>query len=225
MLSKLITDIGKKIIKSEIKRLQLKRTCRSLNIISALKYKTYCTKTKNKDHNDLNNIVPDFFLWNKEYFSNNNFYGISDIFREYSLCNIIPKAAIEHGVYFGKEVMDYEAAKNPTNNIITFSQYRYEVLSEKTKQNIICLGPYIHYVKPFLNEDFHNEKKALGKNLLVFPSHSVDLVTAEYDIEIFLNEIKKIAPNFNTVSVCIYWKDYLMKKHLPYQNAGFKIVS
>lgn len=91
------------------------------------------------------------------------------------------------------------------------------------------LGPYISYVKSLYSyEKLERMKKKLGRTLLVFPLHSVDdKEYTEYDIDEFIREVDAIKDQYcyDTVMVCMYWRDIHTNTFIPYKKKGWKIVT
>lgn len=135
------------------------------------------------------------------------------------------KAAIEHGVYLDDGVWDLDI-NHGYNNIITLGEARKEILKNRTDKNIVKVGPYIAYAESFWNEEkIVKEKVKNGKTLTVFPSHSTTQVDMNFDIPQFIKKIREISAGYDTIVVCMYWKDVLQKKYEAYEKEGFKIVS
>lgn len=110
--------------------------------------------------------------------------------------------------------------------MLTLSQKRKGILSRHTDKKIHMIGINIAYVDEFLTDMQKEKEKAyLGRNLLVFPMHSTATIDLDYNIQDFIREIKQVAKDFDSVRVCMYWKDLLRGQHLPYANEGFEIVS
>lgn len=70
-----------------------------------------------------------------------------------------------------------------------------------------------------------NFKKKLGRTLLVFPNHSSHYIETKFDERDLILEIEKVKNKFDTVLVCMYWKDILLKKEQPYKDKKYKIVT
>ena len=112
--------------------------------------------------------------------------------------------------------------------IITMSDFRKEVISKKVDAPVYAIGPYIAYAESFLNESkLKKYKNKLGKCLTVFPTHSTHWVDVSYDTEAFCAKIREIkdAYKFDSVRICLYWKDIINGFHKIYQDNGFKCVS
>ena len=136
---------------------------------------------------------------------------------------------IEHGMYFGKYVIENECHIPGLKTIYTFGPYRKKALEDNgiDHVNIVEVGPYILSVKNFCSQEFlAKTKRDYGKILLVFPYHSATEIVTDYKYEDFINEIKKIKKQFNIDSVFIsmFWLDIKRNNHLIYEKEGFKIV-
>lgn len=131
---------------------------------------------------------------------------------------------IEHGIYFGDNIsVDTHSFGAPI--VYTMGKQRESFLRLKGYE-AYSLGPYILYSKHFYSVIRLKEIKAkLGKTLLVFPSHSIEDVNVRFNENIFLNEIKKYVKEYDTILICLYWKDILNGCSHMYEDAGFCVVS
>ena len=157
----------------------------------------------------------------------NDFYGHATIIKKFAGYpnGYQLKAAIEHGVYLKPEGWDIDW-KSPLPSIFTFSTFRHQHLERHTNKRFFAIGPYIHYAKPFLSdEEAKKEHCRLGKNLLVFPAHSTHWVNAEYNIRQYCQQLEEIGKNFNTIRICLYWKDILNGAAKIYGQHGFECVT
>ena len=135
-------------------------------------------------------------------------------------------ALFEHGIQLTDYCNDFFRVHEYEPSIVP-SQYRVEVLKKQKNYNgSYAIGPYIHYAKSLLNSDeFNEEKERLGKTLLVFPSHSIEGLVSSFDYEIFCDEIKNLSSDFDSVRICMYYKDVNLKRFKPYQKKGFEIIT
>lgn len=166
-------------------------------------------------------------LYTNENYTPNDFYYHAYHLKRFS--GISPfhslNLSIEHGVYFSNYVWtsDLEHAES---KIITIGKNRQEIINKLTNKKVVNIGPYIYYVTGFYSEkQLSRLKQKLGRTLLVFPSHSTHWINSAYDIEYFAAEIKKYAAEYNTVLVCVYWKDILNGHHKYYIKNNFTCVS
>ena len=170
---------------------------------------------------------PKYFHCDELYFGN-SLYGIAQKLREYSGYQYPVNCCIEHGVYFGNYICKAEAIKSGLNGLITFSPQRMKHLIEQADVEVVPIGPYIHYARQLLSdEEIKNLHLKNGKTLLVFPTHSIDRIEANFSVAEFINKIKEIVSKyeFKTVIVCLYYKDILLRRDLDYLKEGFQVVT
>lgn len=136
------------------------------------------------------------------------------------------KASVEHAFFFGKDYWDIEV-NHDLPGIITQGSIRPEMLSKYTDKPVYPIGTYIQYADDFYYSE--EKKKELkdksGRTLLVFPMHSSHWIDLDYNVDEFIHEIQEVSAGFDTVRVCMYWKDIIRKTHLKYKEKGFEIVS
>ena len=130
---------------------------------------------------------------------------------------------VQHGYVF--EICNWEQSKLEKRNLV-WSQKLVDMYHEYTNnQDIYAIGSPFFYAHSILNKaQIEKEKKRLGKNLLAFPMHSQTHVDTNYDPNKFLNVLKEERKRFDTVRVCVYWKDVLRGSHKTYLDAGFECV-
>lgn len=135
-------------------------------------------------------------------------------------------AFFEHGILFTDYCGGAFRAHEYLPSVVA-SNYRVSVLEKQENYNgAYAIGPYIHYAEPLLSkEQIKEEKERLGRNLLVFPSHSVDEASAKFDFNEFCSKIDKIAKDFDSVRMCLYYRDIQLKNHIPYLKKGFEVVT
>ena len=164
------------------------------------------------------------------YFDDCNYYGILFQLLKYCKINVnnaalpLHEIYLEHGIVIGSLVRaDLVSLAKKT---LTYSDYRAQFILEQTGKAPILIGPYIHYAEGILSpEALSSLKKRLGRVLLVFPSHSIGAVAAEYDKNQFCMEIEKRKAGYDTVLVCMYWKDAQNGDHAYYQKMGYKLTT
>lgn len=142
---------------------------------------------------------------------------------------------VEHGVCFydtpeSTMLMGY-ADRMGIQNIYTFGTHRKALIEEYLqsrglRKNVIAVGPYIIGASNFHTEqELQAIKQKYGKILLVYPSHSINAVQAEYDEQSLISEIGSHVMDFDSVFICLYWKDILNTGRLQkYRNSGYTIV-
>ncbi|AWW32229.1 hypothetical protein DN752_19950 [Echinicola strongylocentroti] len=155
----------------------------------------------------------------------NNLYGIGKVFQEAGLELDIDNCLIEHGLILGDLVQKHNHASY-VPKIVTFSEYRRHKLRKKLIQKeVSCVGPYIKYANTILKEeDIAALRNSLGKTLVVFPSHSNDVTIVDFNSNDFIKKICEIAVDYDSVIICMYWKDIELGRAEEYIKKGFKVT-
>lgn len=138
---------------------------------------------------------------------------------------------IEHGLYFGEYVLLDDLKLKKPEVIYTYGDYRKKVLENSNHEflkdvRIEAIGPYINYVSNFAKKDTLKKiKEEYGKILLVFPTHASPEVDLNYKEDEFLEEIKSVSKNYDTVFISLFWLDILKEKHFAYEKLGYRVVT
>lgn len=140
-----------------------------------------------------------------------------------------PNCMIEHGLYFGRVVLEDECRYPQISTIYTYSLYRKEVLMEffgkDFDKNIVVVGPYIQYANHMLSVQQRQKiKENWGRVLLVFPSHSSPEGELSFDYHSWLEEIEKRAKTFDTVIISLFWLDIYNGNYTHYLNKGWNLA-
>lgn len=156
----------------------------------------------------------------------NDWYGHAKHFKKYLNLPLDYqfKFVIEHGFFPSEQISQPELEPN-FESYITSNKHRLRVV-KKIKKHVFNIGPFIHYVDHYLSKDkILEEKKRLGKNILVFPAHSFSYIIVNYNSKWFREKIKKISKNFDSVRICLFWADISLGLHQYYQSLGFECVT
>ena len=183
------------------------------------------SKLKFSDINSLSFDVPE--LITNEIATQNDFYFHARYIKKFigRADKKSIKAAIEHGLYYSYYHWDKDVDTN-FGGVITMGKNRRQCLEKVAPgKKIITIGPYLNYVEGLLNQNqFKKEKERLGRNLLVFPGHSTHHVGTDFDIKWLCKEIKKLSKDFDSTTICLYWKDVLRGGGDIYKKFGFNCV-
>ena len=136
------------------------------------------------------------------------------------------RGSIEHAPQLSKLLAGGFAIHNSLPSIVC-SKFRVELIENmEGNHGAYAIGPHIAYAKHvYTRKKIVEEKKRLGKNLLVFPAHSIQGLDAKYDFEDFINEIKLIGKDFDSIRICLFWKDILEGKYKKYLDDEFELVT
>lgn len=164
------------------------------------------------------------------YTSDNNtnaLYSLSEVLKKYAGLPLTTRlqGVIEHGLYGSEAILGNDVA-GMKKGVITMGEHRKLTLESLTNEPVYFVGPYIHYA-PFLlsGEELEKEQGRLGRNLLVFPYHSFGDSEACYDMENFADYIADIGKSYDTIRICLHWKDILNGVHLFYRARGYECVT
>lgn len=159
-----------------------------------------------------------------ETFQVNDFYGHASMLKRYvGLAGEKPlRSIIEHGVRFGNSNWATEI-NAPFFMYCCWSPSRFDVIHSATNKACFALGPLIEYVSPPRPERLEELHAAFGRNLLFFPSHSTHWVENDYDIAEICATLEQIGKDFDTVRVCMYWRDIQRGLHEEYIRRGFTV--
>lgn len=159
--------------------------------------------------------------------TDNNCFGIGWSLRQYagvkkSYCN----ALVEHGYFFGTYVQEVEK-KTFTKNLLTFGDVRKAHIEAVVKdKDVYPIGPYIHYAPDYYDEErFAEEKKRLGRTLLVFFSHSGTGESVSFDLDALIERINSIRKDFQTVVISLFWSDINPEIEKRLKAEGYLIFS
>lgn len=191
-----------------------------------IQYQYNIERCKKLSFFDVEKLVKPFFVFYCCSYPYNKFYGINRAVKNKLKKKILPlNTVIEHGVYFGDNVSSSELEYYKSPIVYTMGWHR-EKLLRSHGYKAFAIGPYILNVPSFLTDKQRmNIKGKMGKVLLVFPSHSIEGMCSEYDVSLFDRKIKEMSVKYDTVLICMYWKDIIEKRHLVYEKSGYNIVT
>ncbi len=149
-------------------------------------------------------------------------YGFNIILKQYAkFPRFLPLPChFEHGwtAFPNALVTDLETQK-PL--MLVFSKRRKQAWQSTSSVPVAIIGsPFSHY------KDFKKiSKKSDAKGTVVFPSHSTPELYAEYDVQEYCNILKKFPPEFQPVTICLFWLDFVSNIADIYRRAGFTVVT
>ena len=133
------------------------------------------------------------------------------------------RLGIQHGYVF--EFCNWEKSKLELRNLV-WSKKMVEMFREHTDNpDIYAIGSPFFYAESLLDkEQIRAERSRLGRNLLAFPMHSETHVDTNYNPNTFLNILAEEKKRFDTIRVCMYWKDIQRGTHKVFEDAGYECV-
>lgn len=198
-----------------------------------LSYYNYVLRTRNVDYFDYKKFARPCAIFAgitlKPGLLGNRCYGNWKAIQTVMGAKYDKHSMIEHGIYFGRQIIFTECEMPEISTIYTYSPYRLDVLKEHYQgylgKKVIAVGAYIKYAPNFHSGvELKAIKQKYGKILLVFPSHPSFSIDTVYNFEEFINEIDRIGKDFDSIFVSMFWVDIVNGKHKIYENKGYTIV-
>lgn len=105
--------------------------------------------------------------------------------------------------------------------MLVFSKRRVEVWKKKSSTPVAIMGsPFTHY------KNIHKiTQKPDAKGTIVFPSHSTLYVKNKFSRKEFCKKLKKLPKEFQPITVCLFYLDYIDPVSEIYRKMGFKVVT
>lgn len=157
----------------------------------------------------------------------NDFYGHAAMLKAYAgwpAHRPLP-LYIQHGVRFDLGCWARDALPEHRMGFVP-SQWRVDALSGRVEQRLVPVGPYLHYSPPLWDPaETEAAARGAGRLLLAYPAHSTHWINTDYDVGVFCAQINALRPRFDSVLVCLYWKDILRGVHRRYGAEGFRCVT
>jgi hypothetical protein len=175
------------------------------------------------DQERLDSICADRPLHTAELFKPNAYYGIDRIFKRYAgLPDMYAlKAVVPHGIHIGVRYVWDKERDAPLPVIFCYPSFRqHAYMAQSSKVIIPSASPFL-YVMAMLRDQPRPERRGT----IFFPVHSMDTVTVVMDFEQLAERLANLDAEYQPVTVCVYWKDYLLGHHLPFQKRGMRVVS
>ena len=189
------------------------------------KYEEECSRRAQLDLWDCQKLSTEMKPFYSDLTPNSSYYGIMHHIKKYASIDGFCNWNVEHGLYLG-EYVEKESMGKAMKGTITFSDKRKRHLESMVRSKVVTIGPYIHYADDYYSEDKYKTIKAqLGRVLLAFPPHSTRNLQVSYDTEVFIEKLKSMSKDYDTVMVCMFFKDILFGGQKPYEEAGFTIVT
>lgn len=169
--------------------------------------------------------IPMAALPSRELHEANYFYGFGDLLKQYAglPSQYILKVAYSHMFYGRPWSVDIDS-NLPV--LLVWGEAMRKAFEARTSKPVFSIGPPIHYAVNIYNDKVMLlEKKRLGKNALVFPSHSTHCVRVVYPYEFLLEKAADLQSRYDSVRFCLYWKDILSGDARPFLESGYECVT
>ncbi len=160
-----------------------------------------------------------------EIFTPNDFYGHASILKRY--CGLpadfkIP-AVIPHGVSINHSSWQVEL-NAPLSRIYAMSEEQRSKYQNVTDKQVHVIGSAILYAERMLADEVA-EIRSTASGTVAFPAHSTHHLTAEFDQDAFIQSMHDLPDEMKPVSICMYWRDIQLNRHVKYLEHGFDCVT
>ncbi len=82
-------------------------------------------------------------------------------------------------------------------------------------------APYVHYRRAK-----NIQKDPNAKGTVVFPSHGLEAMPAQYNIDAYCQQLLQLPKKFHPITICVFWGDISQfALHLEYLARGFHVTS
>jgi hypothetical protein len=164
-----------------------------------------------------------------EIFAGNAFYGIDIIIKKYAELppNYPLKAILPHGINLSDDKVWEAELQSPLPTIWAYPPYRVQSYlkqphnySHTPKKVIPAASPFLYVI-----ELLKNQPKPKRQGTIFFPFHSTHHIIVKMDDEALAEKLEQLPDNLKPITVCIYWKDYHLGRHIPFEKRGMRVVS
>lgn len=176
-----------------------------------------------QDQEDLVTLCADRDLVTDEIFPHNSFYGLDFILKSYAgLSTTLPlKAVLPHGVQLSDYYVDAIEADVNLPAVFCYPDYRAAAYATQTAKVVFrSASPYL-YVRHLIQPESVPERNGL----IFFPVHSTHHATADVNSERLADALLELGAEYHPLTICVFWRDFLLGHHIPFQQRGFRIVS
>ncbi len=155
--------------------------------------------------------------------SEESVYGLNTLLRDY--CGYpyyLPLSChYEHGIYIiSKEPILTDLKTSKRLMLVTNKMRLQRWLEVSSIPSVICGSLFVHY-----RRKNKIQKSLNAQGSVVFPSHSTDLIKADYKIDDFCGEIIKLPLDYHPITICLHWHDFVKGLDVLYKKYGFEVVT
>ena len=105
--------------------------------------------------------------------------------------------------------------------MLVHSKRRLIAWRKKSKLPVYVIGsPFVLYKNM---KRIKKNKNAQGT--VVCPSHSTYDLSADFHVQNFCDELKKMPKKYHPITICLFWTDYIDRSSHTYRKNGFKVVT
>lgn len=158
-----------------------------------------------------------------ELFEPNAFYGSDRVLKNYAGLPFdrALKVVVPHGIVFDEGYVWSAERQAMLPAVLAYGENRERAYRRATGKVVIRSAPPFAYAAKLLE----CTPAPARTGTLFFPSHSSHRVTWHADFEGLADALLALDARFQPVTVCLYWRDYELGRHLPFSRRGLPVVS
>lgn len=133
----------------------------------------------------------------------------------------------EHGADL-RERVNKEIYDSIYHSFLFQAPYKNDIVHQaRPLAPVYNIGPYILYAKRYYDEQAFNQlKEKMGKTVLLFPAHTFEGASVDFDKNKFVKDVlSKFKNEYDTILVSVYWNDVDDPVYDAFEAAGAKLVS
>lgn len=176
-----------------------------------------------REQEDLASLCSDRTLSTHEICTANAFYGIDGVIKAYAGLPswYVLKAVIPHGIHLTDHYVWQYETHSLVPMVLCYPPYRQEAYVAQTcKKVVLAASPYV-----YVAELMRCLPKPERQGTIFFPAHSTHWNTVHTDFHRLADELTQLDEEFKPVTICMYWRDYNLGRHLPFLERGLDVVS
>lgn len=172
---------------------------------------------------DLAFLCRDRDLATKEIVPANAFYGGDFILKRYA--GIPPdlslRCVIPHGADLELSLLWLAEVQATVPAILCYSRPRRQVYETASRKVVIpSASPYVYATR--LLDDVRGTPR---RGTIFFLSHSTHHLIVDERAEKLAELLARSSERWQPITVCVYWKDFLLGRHRPFAEQGLRVVS
>ena len=175
------------------------------------------------EQEDLERLCRDRPLRTREVFRPNAYYGHSLILKTYAGFSLKRPiyGVVVHGVVTDAGYVWANEVAFDVPGVFSYPPYRDETYRKATDKVVVpSAAPYVYLLKIVQHQELPDRR-----GTIFFPSHSTHHRTTDTKGDRAADALSALDPEFHPITVCVYWKDFLMGHHRPFADRGFDVVS
>lgn len=172
---------------------------------------------------DIDALCQDRPLTTTEIFPPNAFYGNDLVLKRYAgLADDAPLyCVVPHGPFLDPAFVWGAEARSNLPVVLCYPEYRASAYRAAMPGIVVpAAAPYV-YCRRIL-DDFEVPSR---RGTIFFAPHSTHHVVVNEKNHDLARSLAEVDERFRPVRVCVYWRDVLLGRHLPFIKAGLSVVS